>query len=111
MLTTFQPDICLWFLASRYYRNDVHLQMTIADNFILDIDTFNKSANSRDPTKCKLILLLMFFSHLLALMNPNIRCVLSESTFDETHISPWRTEIVLMLPIFNILQKILGIWS
>jgi hypothetical protein len=43
------------------------------------------------------------FNHtdLLLLMNPNIRCVLSESNFDETYISPWRTDIVAHVPLLD----------
>lgn len=37
MLITFQPDICLWFLAFWFHQNHVQLKMAIADNFIQDI--------------------------------------------------------------------------
>jgi hypothetical protein len=43
----------------------------------------------------------LLFQRLLAMMNPNIRCVLSESIFDETYISPWRTEKLFVLHIFT----------
>lgn len=54
------------------------------------------------------------------MMNPNIRCVLSESIFDETYISPWRTEKVTCPPplrhlkplwIFADLRFIDALWA